>query len=98
MNTSSPAYSSTQLAALIRDRLSTLSPQQIELQDDTALHAGHAASGGAGHFRLTITSPHFAGKSLMQRHRMVYDLIGDLMNTGIHALSINTRLPEDNRT
>ena len=53
-------------------------------------HAGHAgAASGAGHFRITISSEKFNGLKPIQRHRLVYDAVGDLMQTDIHALAIN---------
>jgi len=73
----------------IRERLAALSPLRLEIEDDSAKHAGHASAGGGGHFRLTIVADAFAGKSLIQRHRMVYDALDELLKQNeIHALSI----------
>lgn len=81
---------------LLRERLSPLQPTRIELIDDSALHAGHAgAKSGGGHYRLSITSNAFAGKSTLARHRLVYDALGDLMQQRIHALSIKSSTPEE---
>lgn len=76
--------------AKIRARLEVLNPVSCEIFDDSAAHAGHAgAATGAGHFRVTIASQKFNGIRLIERHRLVYDAIGDLMQNDIHALVIN---------
>ena len=73
----------------IRARLQALSPQEIHVTDQSHLHAGHpGARDGRGHFHLRIVSDEFTGKSLLSRHRMVYAELGSLMETDIHALSI----------
>lgn len=84
---------------MIEDRLrQTLSPTYLELIDASAAHAGHAQAGGAGHFYLTIVSPVFAGKNLVQRHQMVYQALSELMAGHIHALSIRAYTPEEYST
>lgn len=73
----------------IRERLAPLAPLAIEIEDDSALHAGHAgAAGGGGHFRLTIVSDVFAGRNTVARHRLVYEALGEMMRNKIHALAI----------
>mgnify|MGYP001768662270 CR=1 FL=1 len=73
----------------MKDRLSVLQPEHIEVDDDSALHAGHAgARSGGGHYNLLIVSPHFESKSTVARHRMIYDALGDMMGSAIHALAI----------
>jgi len=73
----------------IRERLSALSPLEIDIQDDSALHAGHAgARDGGGHYRLYIVSAAFEGRNTVARHRLVYDAVGDMMKKEIHALAI----------
>lgn len=79
----------------LRERLATLSPLSLEIIDDSAKHAGHAGSGGGGHFRLTIVAPVFAGKSTVGRHRLVYDAVGDLMRGPVHALAIKALAPDE---
>ncbi|WP_246167809.1 BolA family protein [Propionivibrio limicola] len=80
----------------MQHRLSTLNPQQIDLIDDSALHAGHAgAQNGGRHYRLRIVSTEFAGLSTLNRHRRIYVALGDLMHSKIHALSINALTPEE---
>lgn len=82
--------------AMLRERLeSTLSPRSIEIVDDSHKHAGHAGARGGGHFNVHIISDAFAGKNTLQRHRMVYDAVGELMNTEIHALSIKAETTEE---
>lgn len=87
--------SSEERMAMIRDRLNNaLSPVSLEIIDESHKHAGHASAGGAGHFIVKIVSNDFEGKSLIQRHRMVYDAVNDLMQTEVHALSIQADTPE----
>lgn len=78
---------------LLQQRLSVLEPSQLEIRDDSALHAGHAGSSGGGHYTVTIESSHFAGKSTIIRHRLIYQAVGDLIPSRIHALSINAFAP-----
>jgi BolA family transcriptional regulator, general stress-responsive regulator len=67
---------------------------QIEIEDESHLHAGHAgAATGRGHFRLRIVSAAFTGLTPIARHRAVYAALGDLMQTDVHALSIDARTP-----
>ena len=82
--------------ALIRDRLTTeFSPVSLEIEDDSHKHAGHASAKGGGHFNVAIVAEAFAGKSLIQRHRMVYAALGDAMESEIHALSIKAKSPAE---
>jgi BolA family transcriptional regulator, general stress-responsive regulator len=82
-------------ADLIRARLEPLHPMAINVVDDSASHAGHAgAASGGGHFQLTIVSEQFAGKTLVARHRMIYDALADLMQQRIHALQIEALTPD----
>lgn len=76
-------------ATAIRERLTqAFAPEKIEIIDDSHKHAGHASARGGGHFTVYIVSDAFAGKNLVQRHRMVYEAMGDLMQQEVHALSI----------
>jgi BolA protein len=80
----------------ILDRLQTLAPESLNLEDESSLHAGHAgAASGGGHYRLTIVSPRFAGLSSVARHRLVYESLGDLMKGPVHALAITALTPEE---
>lgn len=74
---------------------SALSPTQIELTDDSEQHRGHGGYNPAGesHFSLRIESAAFAGKNRVQRQRMVYVALGDLMRERVHALSIRANVP-----
>lgn len=72
------------------------SPQKCELIDESHLHAGHAgAAGGAGHYRLHLVSTRFEGVNRIGRHRLVYDCLRDMMQTEIHALTINAVAPSE---
>ena len=71
-----------------------LQPQFLEIVDDGAHHIGHAHE-GSGHFTVRITAAAFAGKPRLQRHRMVYAALGNLMQSDIHALSIKAAAPEE---
>lgn len=74
---------------LVKERLSVLAPTQLEILDESHLHAGHEGSkNGASHFRIVISSPLFNGLSTLARHRLVYDLLHDLIPFPIHALAI----------
>jgi BolA protein len=80
---------------LIRMRLAALDPVELDIRDDSAQHAGHAGAKDGGHYAVRIVSPRFAGLSTMQRHRLVYDAIGDLAQQRIHALSIAAKAPAE---
>lgn len=80
---------------MIRQRIeAALRPQHLELIDDSHLHAGHGATGG--HYTVRIVSDAFADKNRVQRHRLVYEALGDLMHAEIHALSIDARTAAEN--
>ena len=82
---------------MIRERLEqALQVEQLEIIDDSHLHAGHAgAKAGGGHYRVRIVSPDFAGESRIARHRRVYAALGDAMrNDCIHALSLEALTPD----
>ena len=71
-------------------------PADLELVDESHRHVGHAgAADGRGHFRVKIVSPRFDGLTLVARHRAVYEALGELMRTDIHALSIDARAPDE---
>jgi len=81
----------------IREALQvSLDTDDIAVRDDSHLHVGHAgAQSGLGHFHVTIRSAKFSGQSKINRHRLVYEALGDLMETDIHALSIRALAPEE---
>lgn len=67
-------------------------PVELEIHDDSHKHIGHAgAKDGRGHFSLRIVSEKFEGLNAVQRHRLIYQALGDLMKTDIHALSIDAQ-------
>ncbi|MEO8856298.1 MAG: BolA family protein [Burkholderiaceae bacterium] len=74
----------------LRERLD---PSQLQVEDESYQHAGHAGANGTGfgtHFRVRIASAQFAGKNRVQRHRLVYDALRDFIDQGLHALAIET--------
>lgn len=81
-------------ADMLRRRLEErLSPTRVEVLDESAAHAGHAGADESGmgtHFRVRIESPLFSGKSRLARHRLVYDALQDYIDSGLHALAIET--------
>jgi len=79
----------------IRQRLQALSPSSLNLENESAQHAGHAGASSGGHYRLTIVSSRFEGLNPVARHRLVYETLGDLMQNGIHALAISAYTPEE---
>ena len=84
--------------AMIRERLEAALPVvALEVRDDSHLHVGHAgARAGGGHYHVRIISPAFAGCNRVQRHRLVYEAIGDAMrNDCIHALGIEALTPDE---
>ena len=87
----------TDRVGMIREYLtSTLHPVHLEIVDESHKHIGHAgARQGGGHFRVNIVSDSFNGKSLVERHRMVYASLNEAMQHDIHALSIKAATPEE---
>ncbi len=92
---SSPAPGPVTAAEMHAVLASALQPEFIDVQDDTASHHGHAGHNGAEfgtHFSLHIRAQIFTGLSHVQRHRLVYDALRDLMPRGVHALAIKAEL------
>ena len=85
----------TRIEAMLRE---AFSPSDLLVKDQSHLHAGHAgAQDGKGHYDVRIVSDAFAGKRPLVRHRMVYEALGAMMETDIHALRIDAQVPlEDN--
>ncbi len=72
--------------------------EHIEVIDDSWRHTGHSeAAGGGGHYRVSIVSPDFAGKSALDRHRLVHEALAEHMRRDIHALVLTTRAPGEFR-
>ena len=85
---------STRLERLTERLRSGLEPEALEVIDDSHRHAGHAgAADGRGHFSVFVVSKRFAGLNTLRRHRLVYEVVGDMMTTDIHALSIQALAP-----
>jgi len=80
---------------MLRRLNSALSPARVDLIDDSEEHRGHGGYNPAGesHFTLLIESATFAGKSRVERQRMIYAALGDLMDSRVHALSIRAKAP-----
>ena len=71
-----------------------LAPERLEITDDSHLHIGHAgARDGRGHYTVAIVSAAFEGRNAVARHRMVYEALGDMMQTDVHALAIRADAP-----
>ena len=80
----------------IEEQLAVLTPDSVELIDDSEKHTGHAgAKGGGGHFQLIIVSPQFEGKTTQARHRMIHAALGKMLGQEIHALSIKAYTPDE---
>ena len=82
----------------MRAALQALEPSHLEILDESHKHAGHdGARDGRGHFALDIVSDAFAGLAPLARHRQVYQAMGEMMQSDIHALSIRARTPAEAR-
>jgi BolA protein len=77
----------------------TFRPSELLVKDQSHLHVGHeGAKDGKGHFDVSIISPVFDGKSRLQRHRMVYDALANLLESDIHALRITANTPSERQS
>jgi BolA protein len=88
------------VASAIRSRLTAaLEPERLDLVDESARHAGHAGARpeGESHFRVVIVAEAFTGQSRLERQRLVYAALGDLMRSDVHALSIDALTPAEAR-
>ncbi|XP_040995647.1 protein BOLA1, chloroplastic [Juglans microcarpa x Juglans regia] len=78
---------------------SALEATAVEIDDVSYQHAGHAAVRGTAdsetHFNVKIVSPKFDGQSLVKRHRLVYDALADELQSGLHAVSIVAKTPQE---
>ena len=72
-----------------------LEPTRLDIINESEMHAGHRSSPGTGesHFRMVVVSPKFTGKSRVDRHRMVNELLGSELKRGVHALALSTYAP-----
>jgi BolA protein len=90
-----PAANPARIARMRALLVEAFAPLQLEITDDSHRHVGHAgARDGHGHFSVRIVSDAFAGKAPLARHRAVYAALGDMLQTDIHALSIQADTPE----
>ena len=80
---------------IIKERLSFLKPTQFNLENESELHRGHKGNLGGEHFNLYIVSDSFEDKNTMERHRLIYKALEDLIPETIHALSIKTFAPTE---
>jgi BolA protein len=80
----------------LRTRLQALDPLVLQIEDESARHAGHeGAKSGGGHYRLHLVSQRFAGLPRLARHRVVYDAVAEMMQREVHALSMILQTPEE---
>jgi len=85
---------STRVERLTERLRAGLAPETLEVIDDSHHHVGHVgAADGRGHFTVLVVSQRFAGLNTVRRHRLVYEVVGDMMDTDIHALSIQALAP-----
>jgi BolA protein len=91
-----PAANPERVARMRSLLQAAFTPESLEVTDDSHKHIGHAgAEGGLGHFSVDIVSPAFAGQLPLARHRAIYAVLGQMMVTDIHALSIRARTPDE---
>jgi BolA protein len=75
---------------------SAFAPIELEIVDESHLHAGHAgAKDGRGHFRVRIVAAQFRDRKALECHRMVFDALSTMMTTDIHALSVTALAPPE---
>tara|TARA_B110000971_G_C19966054_1_gene480268 strand:+ start:358 stop:612 length:255 start_codon:yes stop_codon:yes gene_type:complete len=80
---------------IIQNRLAFLKATKLNIIDESDLHKGHAGNTGGGHFNLIVVSEIFQNKSTMERHRIIYSALEDLIPNDIHALSIKAIAPSE---
>ena len=82
--------------SLIEQALATLSPHALSIRDDSHKHAGHAgARDGRGHFSIAIVASGFEGLTALKRHQLVYKALAGLLETDIHAVTIQAKTPAE---
>jgi BolA family transcriptional regulator, general stress-responsive regulator len=84
--------SSAQIDQALRHALQT---SAVQVRDDSHLHAGHAGAKEGRHFHVQVISAQFEALSRVQRHRLVYSAVQDLIAQGIHALAIEAKTPHE---
>ncbi len=74
----------------------SLQPEVLEVTDQSHLHKGHpGARDGRGHFDVMVVSRAFAGRPMIERHRMIYAALGGMLDSDVHALSIRAQTPQE---
>lgn len=89
------------LAEQIEARLrAELTPENLVVLNESAAHHGHASSPrtGSSHFRVRITAERFRNLSLVEQHRLVYGILAEELRAGVHALALETRAPDDEKS
>ena len=96
-NSSQEIQPGTRAARIVQCLTAALSPQMLEVRDESHKHCGHGGwrEEGETHSHITITTEAFSGKSRVERHRMVNALLAPEFSAGLHALSLTTRTPEE---
>jgi BolA protein len=89
-----PGVTAADLEAELR---AAIAPTELQVRDDSHLHAGHAGAREGRHFHVRVVSPRFEGLARVARHRLVYDALASLIPRGIHALAIDARTPDELR-
>lgn len=95
MSTAKSAVAAVTASAVEAALRATLEPSELEVTDDSHLHAGHAGASEGSHFSVRLRSAQFAGLTRVARHRLVYHALGPMMSAGIHALAIDARAPDE---
>ncbi|MGH7860588.1 MAG: BolA family protein [Candidatus Binatia bacterium] len=89
------SVTSADIESILRRDLAAV---HVEAADESARHEGHAgAASGGGHFRVLVVAAAFEGKNPLERHRLVYETLGDLIPGEIHALALRTLTPDEHR-
>lgn len=87
-----PALRTQVIEQRLRERLGA---ERVDVWDDSGRHVGHAGANGGGHFRVRVVSSRFEGRSRLQSQRLVYEALGELMVSDIHALQMQTLTPKE---
>ena len=82
---------SERITAITQRLQQAFNPSELNIEDTSHEHAGHASAKGAGHYTVNICAATFNGKKSLQQHRMIFKALDDLMPTEIHALVIKSR-------
>jgi BolA family transcriptional regulator, general stress-responsive regulator len=92
------ALKSMTVASTLREKLSAaFAPEDLEIEDESARHAGHSGArpGGETHFRVRVVSRTFEGLSRVERQRRVYAVLAEELRTNVHALALVTLTPDE---